>query len=98
MVLTPDAPHGLFNRAVVLAEQERLDVEVLRTSAPVSLELNGQLIETLEPGAMLEVLALPNMANVVRVQSVGFADRAGRKLRIPDPASLADYDPGGHDR
>lgn len=78
-------PHGLFNRAVVLAEQERLDVEVLRTSAPVSLELDGQLIETLEPGAMLEVLALPNMAKVVRVQSGGFADRAGAQARYPGP-------------
>ena len=98
MVLTPDAPHGLFNRAVVLAEHERLDVEVLPTSAPVSLELDGQLVDTLEPGAMLELLALPNMAKVVCVQSGGFADRARRKLGIPDPASLADYDPAGHDR
>lgn len=98
MVLTPDAPHGLFNRAVVLAEHERLDVEVLPTSAPVSLELDGQLIDTLEPGAMLELLALPNMARVVRVHPGGFADRARRKLGIPDPASFADYDSAGHDR
>ncbi len=47
---------------------------------------------------MLELLALPNMAKVVRVQSGGFADRARRKLGILDPASLADYDPAGHDR
>jgi NAD+ kinase len=98
MVLTPDAPHGLFNRAVVLAERERLDVEVLGTSAPVSLELDGQLVDTLGVGAVLELMALPNAAGVVRVEPGGFADRARRKLGISDPASLADYDPAGHMR
>ncbi len=98
MVLTPDAPHGLFNRSVVLADHERLEVEVLIGSAPVSLELDGQLLDTLEPGAVLEMLALPDAAKVVRVQPSGFADRARRKLGIPDPANLADYDPAGHTR
>lgn len=92
MILTPDAPHGLFNRSVVLAEHERLEVEVLASSAPVSLELDGQLLDTLDPGAILEMLALPDAAEVVRVQSGGFADRARRKLGIADPAHLADYD------
>ncbi len=31
MIVMPDAPHGLFNRAVVLAEGERLGIEVLPT-------------------------------------------------------------------
>ena len=31
MILTPDAPHGLFSRSVVLAEHERLDIEVLES-------------------------------------------------------------------
>ncbi len=43
MIVTPDAPHGLFNRAVVLADGECLGIEVLRASAPLSLELDGQL-------------------------------------------------------
>lgn len=98
MVLTPDAPHGLFNRAVVLAEHERLDVEVLASSAPLSLEVDGQLLDTLDRGAALELLALPDAAKVVRVHPAGFADRARRKLGIADPASLADYDPAGHIR
>ena len=32
MIVTPDAPHGLFNRAVVLGAEERLGVEVLPTA------------------------------------------------------------------
>src|ERR1700761_6790428 len=38
MIITPDSPHGLFNRAVVLTEGERLTVELL-PGAPVSIEV-----------------------------------------------------------
>lgn len=98
MVVTPDAPHGLFNRAVVLADHERLDVEVLGSSAPVSIERDGQLLGELDPGAAVELLALPDAARMVRVRPGGFAERARRKLGISDPAGLADYDLAGHER
>jgi NAD+ kinase len=98
MIVMPDAPHGLFNRAVVLAEGERLGIEVLASSAPVSLERDGQLVGHAEPGASLDVLAQPNAARVVRVHPGGFAERARRKLGITDPAGLADFDMAGHER
>jgi NAD+ kinase len=98
MIVVPDAPHGLFNRAVVLAEGERLGIEVLRTSAPVSIELDGRLLEHLEAGARLEILTAPEAARVVRVHPGGFAERARRKLGITDPAGLADFDLAGHER
>jgi NAD+ kinase len=97
MVVMPDAPHGLFNRAVVLAEGERLGIEVLPTSAPVSLERDGQLIGNAEPGATFEIQAQPDAARVVRVHRGGFAERARRKLGITDPAGLADFDLAGHE-
>jgi len=98
MIVMPDAPHGLFNRAVVLAEGERLGIEVLSRSAPVSIEIDGRLLGHAEPGATLEVLAQPDAARVVRVHRGGFAERARRKLGITDPAGLADYDMAGHER
>lgn len=98
MIVTPDAPHGLFNRAVVLAEGERLDVEILVASAPVSVELDGQLLGQLEPGAAVELLAHADAARVVRLRLGGFAERARRKLGITDPAGLADFDLAGHQR
>jgi NAD+ kinase len=98
MIVMPDAPHGLFNRAVVLAEGERLGIEVLPTSAPVSLERDGQLIGHAEPGATFDIEAQPDAAHVVRVQPGGFAERARRKLGITDPAGLADFDMAGHER
>jgi NAD+ kinase len=98
MIVMPDAPHGLFNRAVVLADGERLGIELLPTSAPVSIERDGQLLGHAEPGAMLQILAHPNAARVVRVHPGGFAQRARRKLGITDPAGLADFDLAGHER
>ena len=98
MIVTPDAPHGLFNRAVVLAEGEHLGIEVLASSAPVSIERDGQLIGHAEPGAVLDVQARPDAAWVVRVHPGGFAERARRKLGITDPAGLADFDLAGHER
>ena len=98
MIVTPDAPHGLFNRAVVLGDDEWLGVEVLPTSAPVALEVDGQLITEAQPGWGMEVAPNPWSALVVRLGSAGFAERARRKLGITDPAALADYDLAGHER
>ena len=59
MIVMPDAPHGLFNRAVVLAEGERLGIEILPGSAPVSIERDGRLLGHAEAGATIEILAQP---------------------------------------
>jgi NAD+ kinase len=98
MIVMPDAPHGLFNRAVVLADGERLGIEILSASAPVSIECDGRLLGHAERGAALEIVVLPDAAHVARVQPGGFAERARRKLGITDPAGLADFDLAGHER
>jgi NAD+ kinase len=98
MIITPDAPHGLFNRAVVLGAEESLGVEVLPNSAPVAVEVDGQLLAQADPGWTLAIAPNPWPALVVRLGSAGFAERARRKLGITDPAALANYDLAGHER
>ncbi len=98
MIVMPDAPAGLFNRAVVLADGESLGIEILSRSAPVSIERDGQLLAHAEPGARFEITGRPDAARVVRVHPGGFAERARRKLGITDPAGLADFDLAGHER
>ena len=98
MIVTPDAPHGLFNRAVVLGAEESLGVEVLPNSAPVAVEVDGQLLVQADPGWTVEITPNPWSALVVRLGSAGFAERARRKLGITDPAALANYDFAGHER
>jgi NAD+ kinase len=98
MIVTPDAPHGLFNRAVVLGDEEWLGVEVLPTSAPVAVEADGRLVTQVEPGWSMRIAPNDWPALVVRLGAGGFAERARRKLGITDPAALADYDLAGHQR
>ncbi|HKE80017.1 MAG TPA: NAD(+)/NADH kinase [Solirubrobacteraceae bacterium] len=98
MIVTPDAPHGLFNRAVVLGDDERLGIEVLPTSAPIAVEVDGQLVSEVAPGWSIEVAQAEDPARVVRLGDAGFAERARRKLGITDPAGLADFDLAGHER
>jgi NAD+ kinase len=98
MIVTPDAPHGLFNRAVVLGAEENLGIEVLASSAPVALEVDGRLTAEVQPGWSMAVTPNPSPALVVRLGPGGFAERARRKLGITDPAALADFDLAGHQR
>jgi NAD+ kinase len=92
MIVTPDAPHGLFNRAVVLGDDEWLGVEVLPSSGLLALEVDGQLVTQVQPGWSLEVAPHTVPAQVVRLGAAGFAHRARRKLGIMDPAAIADFE------
>jgi NAD+ kinase len=98
MIVTPDAPHGLFNRAVVLGAEERLGVDILPSSAPIAVEVDGRLLVQAEPGWSVEITPNPWPALFVRLGSAGFAERARRKLGITDPAALANFDFAGHER
>jgi NAD+ kinase len=73
-------------------------VEVLPNSAPVAVEVDGQLLVQADPGWTVEITPNPWSALVVRLGSAGFAERARRKLGITDPAALANYDFAGHER
>ena len=89
MIVTPDAPHGLFNRAVVLGSEETLGVEVLPSSGTIALEVDGRLIAAVEPGLRMAISPAERPSLVVRLGSAGFAERARRKLGITDPAAIA---------
>jgi NAD+ kinase len=90
LVVTPDAPHGLFNRSVILGHDERLGIEVLPASAPVALEVDGQLMARATAGWRMEVAPAAAPALVVQLGAAGFAERARRKLPITDGAAVAD--------
>jgi NAD+ kinase len=58
MIITPDAPHGLFNRSVVVTEHEHLTVELL-PGAAVSVEVDGRL--WVMPSAALNSACPPSL-------------------------------------
>jgi len=88
LVVTPDAPHGAFNRSVVLGHDERLGIEVLPSSAPVSLEVDGQSVARAKPGWLMEVAPAAAPALVVRLGAAGFAERARQRRLVTDAAAL----------
>jgi NAD+ kinase len=87
-VLTPLAPHAVFNRPLVLSSGELVEVEVLAASSRVSIEMDGQEHGEAGPGDRLRIGSSPVVARRVRVGQVGFAKRARSKLRITDAGEL----------
>ena len=65
IVVTPLNPHSLFNRALVLPESTRLTVGVGQESA--LLTCDGQVTESLRPGARVQVAVAPDRTRIVRI-------------------------------
>jgi NAD+ kinase len=90
LLVTPVAPHSVFDRAVFLHPDESLRVRVLERSAPLLIEIDGQTGPRLEAEAEIDMRAIPNGATILRLRDGGFYGRVRQKLQLPDSAELAD--------
>jgi NAD+ kinase len=88
ILVTPLAPHGLFDRTLTIAAIELLEIEVLRESAPVVLERDGRRERELTPGARMAVRRSDTPGLLVRLGWTSFYSRARRKLQLADPIEL----------
>jgi NAD+ kinase len=88
MLLTALAPHGIFNRTLVVATTERLTIDVLDDSAPVVVECDGGRFADAGPGARLTVSRSDEPGLLIRLGWTSFYTRARRKLRLTDPPAL----------
>ena len=87
MIITPDAPHGLFNRAVVLgAEDAWASTSSRRARRSRSRSTGGCSWRPSRAGASDQPNHGPRCSSA---GPAGFAERARRKLGITDPAALA---------
>jgi NAD+ kinase len=89
LLVTPVAPHAAFDRAVFLHPDERLRVHVLERSAPLLLEADGQRVDELQAGDCIEFGLAERPAQILRLHSQGFYERARRKLQLTDSSELA---------
>ena len=89
LLVTPVAPHAAFDRAVFMHPDERLRVHVLERSAPLLLESDGQRVAELRQGDCIEFAIGARPAQVLRLHSQGFYERARRKLQLTDSSELA---------
>jgi NAD+ kinase len=82
LLVTPVAPHSVFNRAIFLSHGEELALRILPTSGELAMEVDGRLAGHRLPDALLGITVQPAAAHVVRLGRTTFYQRAQRKLRV----------------
>jgi NAD+ kinase len=85
-LVVPAAAHSTFSRAIVLAADEVVTLDLLPSSGVVAVEVDGQVSSDLGPGDQLRVTARRAAARVVRLGNTTFYQRARRKLQVTGSA------------
>ena len=86
LLLTPIAPHMVFNRSLVLHPDEAVRLEVLPDN-PVIESVDGRAVRELPPGAVVEVRRGRQDALLVRIEPADFYRLVRTKFRLADPAA-----------
>jgi NAD+ kinase len=84
LLLTPIAPHMVFNRSLVLHPDEAVWLEVLPDN-PVIEAVDGRAVRELPPGAVVEVRRGRHDALLVRIERADFYRLVRSKFRLADP-------------
>jgi NAD+ kinase len=90
LLVTPVAPHGTFNRALLVHPQERLELELLPQGSAVVVEVDGVAVGEIEPGTRIPIQPSALPALVVRLGGTSFVERAREKLGVSDSQALGD--------
>jgi NAD+ kinase len=98
LLVTPAAPHGAYNRGLVLSVNDTLALEILppssqqgsseQASGQLAIEVDGQVVAHVVGGDRIDLRPRPAAARVVRLGRTTFYERARRKLRLPDSAEI----------
>ncbi len=88
ILLTAIAPHGVFDRSLVLAPAETLRIDLLENSAPVVIECDGRRHSDVSAGDSLDVSTSSQPGLLIRLGGPSFYGRARRKLQLVDPLVL----------
>jgi NAD+ kinase len=98
LLVTPAAPHGAFNRGLVLSVNDTLALEILpassqqassqQASGQLAVEVDGQVAAHVVAGDRIDLRPRPAAARVVRLGRTTFYERARRKLRLTDSAEI----------
>ena len=90
LLLTPIAPHMVFNRSLVLHPDEGVRLELLPESPPVVVSVDGRAARELPPGAVVEVRRGRHDALLVRLDHADFYRLVRSKFRLADAGEVAD--------
>ena len=89
IVVTPSAPHSVFNRSIIVDPSQCLSLRVLPSAGRLAVEVDGQVVTYVAPGDTVSVTARAGAARVVRLGTTTFYERARRKLGITGSRELA---------
>ena len=84
LLLTPIAPHMVFNRSLVLHPDEGVRLEVLPDSPTLVASVDGRVVRELPPGAVVEVRRGRHDALLVRTGRADFYRLVRSKFRLAD--------------
>jgi len=93
LIVSASAAHSSFNRSLMLALSERLELDVLPSSGRLAVEVDGIIEGYIGPDERLEIEPVPAAAQVVRLGNTSFYERARRKLRVEGSAQVGVRDP-----
>ncbi|MGY1617019.1 NAD(+)/NADH kinase [Geodermatophilus sp. SYSU D00691] len=82
VLVTPSAPLNGISRSLLLGPSDDLVLEL--TDGSPAVELDGVLMERLEPGAVVDVSLRPDAGKLVRIQGSRAAARSRVKLSLLD--------------
>jgi NAD+ kinase len=89
IVVTPSAPHSVFNRSIIVDPTQCLSLQVLPSAGRLAVEVDGQVATFVVPGDTVTVTTRADAARVVRLGTTTFYERARRKLGITGSRELA---------
>ena len=92
LLVTPAAPHGAYNRGLVLSVNDTLSLDILPASSQLAIEVDGQVAAHVAAGDRIDLRPRPAAARVVRLGRTTFYERARRKLRLTDSAEILEDD------
>jgi NAD+ kinase len=88
ILVTPAAPHSVFNRSLMIDPSHRLCLRMLPSTGRVAVEVDGVVRAHVTGGDMITIAARPDAAHVVRLGGTTFYQRAQRKLGVTSSAEL----------
>ncbi len=84
LIVTPVAPHTLFDRSMVVSRNEAVTITVLPDPDAVSLSVDGRKAVELTTGALVRVRAAGRRLRLAKVDSSPFWQLVREKFRLPD--------------
>jgi NAD+ kinase len=92
LLVSAAAAHSSFSRSLMLAIDERLELDVLRGSGRLAVEVDGVIRGYAAAGETFLITPMPAAAQVIRLGHTSFYERARRKLRVEGSAQIVSDD------